>query len=275
MITKLLSSVAWSTSPTLSLKGLLESLISRIGNLEVSNQRIGRGAIGESFMFSGVSVPVGALVEDGSAVPRLTYGALLNIIAPEYGVVITNGSTQVTGLSAFAIALLGGTGTKTPQIPVEGIGLPVGCKIASIAGTTLTLSAPATAAGTTIRIFFHGNGDGNTTYNLPDGRAEIWRGVDLNKLVDTGRVLCSSHAASVIPAMHTYRATATTGLVVGPVASSMTDGEQVSVTGDSISPTSTGPHFSVGLTAGSNFGGPKAWGARPKTVAKLPCIWAL
>lgn len=40
------------------------------------------------------------------------------------------------------------------------------------------------AIGTT-----YGAGDGATTFNLPDSRAQVWRGLDLGRGVDVGRVL--------------------------------------------------------------------------------------
>lgn len=43
------------------------------------------------------------------------------------------------------------------------------------------------AIGTT-----YGAGDGATTFNLPDSRGEFWRGLDLGRGVDAGRVLGSA-----------------------------------------------------------------------------------
>lgn len=42
------------------------------------------------------------------------------------------------------------------------------------------------AIGTT-----YGAGDGATTFNLPDSRGEVWRGLDMGRGVDAGRVLGS------------------------------------------------------------------------------------
>ena len=42
------------------------------------------------------------------------------------------------------------------------------------------------AIGTT-----YGAGDGATTFNLPDSRAQVWRGLDMSRGVDPGRVLGS------------------------------------------------------------------------------------
>ena len=263
MLTKLLARVAWSTTPTLSLKELLESLISRIGNLEVSNQRIGRGAIGEAFFYDGLIPPTGALIADTSAIPRATYPQLMDALAPVLTCVITNGSTQVTGVSANIIAQLGGAGAKSPQIPVEGVGLPVGCKIASIAGTTITLSAAATSAGTSIRIFIHGNGDGNTTYNLPEGRAEFWRGVDLGRGVDTGRVLGAAQGQTTQQHNHGLDVRIdNSAMLINGAGNAIPQGVVVGgTTGASITPTQMA--FSGNTET------------RPRNVAKLPCIWAL
>lgn len=258
MLTKLLARVAWSTTPTLSLKELLESLISRIGNLEVSNQRIGRGAIGEAFFYDGLIPPTGALIADTSAIPRATYPQLMDALAPVLMCVITNGSNQVTGISASMIAQLGGAGTKTPQIPVEGVGLPVGCKIASIAGTTITLSANATGAGTSMRIFIHGNGDGNTTYNLPSG-ADFWRGKDTSNVKDAGRVQGSLQADLYKSHQHVIN---TGGIISAAAGASPT---QVNVSG--------GANWYANVSESvAASGGTET---RPANVSKLPCIWAL
>lgn len=50
------------------------------------------------------------------------------------------------------------------------------------------------AIGTT-----YGAGDGATTFNLPDSRAEVWRGLDLGRGVDVGRVLGSAQGDAMRP----------------------------------------------------------------------------
>lgn len=258
MISELLKRILYSSLPKVTLYDKFVATDVRLAAVETSVVRAGRGAIGESFMFNGVVNPTGSLVEDGSAIPRTTYPALMDVIAPNFsGVVITNGSTQVTGVPAATIALLGGAGTKTPQIPVEGVGLPVGCKIASIAGTTITLSVAANAAGTNIRIFFHGNGDGNTTFSLPNG-ADFWRGKDPSNVKDAGRVIGSGQIGSIQSHAHpTWYADKYRSLPV------------TAATGSTIwAPDSQGDQ--TGLNTGAT-GGTET---RPANTSKLPCIWA-
>jgi phage-related tail fiber protein len=56
-----------------------------------------------------------------------------------------------------------------------------------------TYSELYTAIGTT-----YGSGDGSTTFNLPDLRAEFIRGLDDSRGVDTGRAIGSAQAATEI-----------------------------------------------------------------------------
>lgn len=48
------------------------------------------------------------------------------------------------------------------------------------------------AIGTT-----YGAGDGATTFNLPDSRGEFWRGLDMGRGVDVGRVMASAQADAI------------------------------------------------------------------------------
>lgn len=107
-----------------------------------------------------------------------------------------------------------------------------------------TYAALFTALGT-----LYGAGDGTTTFNLPDLRAEFIRGWDNGRGVDTGRVFGSAQASQNLA--HTHTVTALTAQATnhasGATASSFT---------------------SSSLTTSSN-GGTEA---RPRNVALLPCI---
>lgn len=62
------------------------------------------------------------------------------------------------------------------------------------------------AIGTT-----YGPGDGATTFNLPDSRGEFWRGLDLGRGVDAGRVLGSWQGDSLKDHSHPVGRTTTAG----------------------------------------------------------------
>ena len=73
---------------------------------------------------------------------------------------------------------------------VEGVGIPAGARLVSDANGQLSINAAATASAVqaTIRIFPYGNGDGATTFNVPDsrGRADFGRDDMLSSYWGTG-----------------------------------------------------------------------------------------
>lgn len=126
-------------------------------------------------------VPVGAMIDwpvdavpafwaraDGSAFSRSTYSDLHDALAPEFTVTITNGSAVMTGIGSAQGFRAG--------MAIEGAGIPVGTTIQSVDGANqITLSANATANGTKCRVYRYGNGDGSTTFNLPNFAGRVSR----------------------------------------------------------------------------------------------------
>jgi len=64
------------------------------------------------------------------------------------------------------------------------------------------------AIGTT-----YGAGDGATTFNLPDSRGEFWRGLDLGRGVDVGRVLGADQGDAIRNITASATASNTWGLI--------------------------------------------------------------
>jgi microcystin-dependent protein len=121
-----------------------------------------------------VRLGAGWLWADGSAVPRVTYADLFNAICPLFTGTVTNANVTITAVSED-LRLLGLVGAK-----IEGAGIGAGVTITAVTVNTLTLSsaiAGGTFAATPLRLFPHGNGNGSTTFNLPNckGRAIIGR----------------------------------------------------------------------------------------------------
>lgn len=99
---------------------------------------------------------------------RATYHMLFDHYAPERTVVITSGSAVVTGIGSDQDLAAG--------MDVEGPQIPAGTTILSVDGPSqVTLSANATANGTTCRVFRYGNGDGSTTCNFPPFAGRYFR----------------------------------------------------------------------------------------------------
>lgn len=130
--------------------------------------------VGASLEWDGPLAPAGWLFKFGQALSRVTYSALLNALTVPMTVNVANGGATITGL-LLDLRNLGLEGSA-----VEGPGIPVGATVVSFTATTMTISVNATASGPTtpIRLFPHGNGDGSTTFTVPDDRdnAAVGRG---------------------------------------------------------------------------------------------------
>ncbi len=105
------------------------------------------------------------LYEDGSQKNRVDFPELYNVIAPSLAAVVSNTSNAVTGIADTTGWAVGW--------PLEGTGIPGGTVIASVGVGTISMSNPATADATSIRVFPYGNGNGASTFTMPGpaGRA--------------------------------------------------------------------------------------------------------
>lgn len=115
------------------------------------------------------TVPTNFKLCDGSAISRSTYAALLAIATVTTTGNVSSTSETISGIPSSAVAEMG-VGMK-----IEGLGIPAGTTVASIPSTTsITISAPATGthSGTALTAYLWGNGDGTTTFNLPDARGK-------------------------------------------------------------------------------------------------------
>lgn len=129
--------------------------------------------IGTEVDFSGVFPPAGWVLKNGQALSRVTYAALFGVLCPAIIGNVANGNNTITGLTVD----LRGLGVEGAAI--EGVGVPSGTTVASVTQTTIVLSVNATVstAGAQVRLFPNGNGDGSTTFSVPDdrGRASFGR----------------------------------------------------------------------------------------------------
>lgn len=150
---------------------------------------IGVVPIGGTLEWDGVFAPSGWLFKNGQSVSRVTYLALLNVLAPSFTATAVSGSNTLTGLSVD-LRNLGLEGAK-----IEGAGVPSGTTVVSLTASTLVMSSGATAsaASVALRVFPHGNGDGATTFNVPDDRDRV--GVGRGNMGGTGSGRISSAGA--------------------------------------------------------------------------------
>lgn len=106
----------------------------------------------------------------GQEVSRTTYSVLFTAITLSQVATCTSGNPILTGLS------------DTSQIPngsvIESICATAGSTVISKTSTTVTLNnnAPVTTSNTAATFFLYGNGNGSTTFNLPDLRGNTIAG---------------------------------------------------------------------------------------------------
>lgn len=123
--------------------------------------------VGTMVDYIGMVAPNGWFIGDGSAVSRISWPELFAAACPQLVGTTANGSFTITGLAS--------TRGLRAGMPVEGPGIPAATTIASVDSTTqVTVSNRATASATvTLQFFLFGNGDGSTTFNLPDARGRM------------------------------------------------------------------------------------------------------
>jgi microcystin-dependent protein len=121
--------------------------------------------VGAVLDYASPLVPAGFLGCDGSAYSRTTYAALFQAITFTQTGVTINGDFTITGLASTANMYVG----MIIECPNVG-----GAFIVSVdSGTQITLGAAATTSGSNlVRFYQWGNGDGGSTFNVPDLRRE-------------------------------------------------------------------------------------------------------
>lgn len=136
-------------------------------------------AVGTVLAWSGFIAPPQYMFAYGQTVSRSTYSQLLANLTQKYGVTCAGGSNVIGGF------------TDTTQIPI-GAAVEASCLlstgIVTAKGTnTVTLNITANIGiATTATVYPYGNGDGLTTFNLPD-----YRGYALVGRCNMGGVNCS------------------------------------------------------------------------------------
>jgi len=118
----------------------------------------------------GLIAPTGWYFEYGQAVSRSTNPNLLLALAPTFACTITSGSASITGISS--------TDGWYTGMPIESSGFAAGTTVTPTSATTATASVTASGNSAALTAFPFGDGDGSTTFNVPDGRGYVYAGKD-------------------------------------------------------------------------------------------------
>lgn len=118
--------------------------------------------IGTIIPFMGFATPLHYLFCDGTAYSRITYQLLFQTLTTTETVTLTMSTTSFTVANPTNYYI---------GMAIEGNGIQANTTITNIVGTTVTMSNSATISGSSVvRFFISGNGDGSTTFNVPDLR---------------------------------------------------------------------------------------------------------
>lgn len=168
-------------------------------------------------------IPVGTVIDfagfgslahyydcNGAAKNRVTNSLLFNVLTTTETVSLTSTVNTFTVVDSdpYHVGMF-----------IEGVGIPASTTISMISGTTITMSASATLTQASLITFFAwGNGDGSTTFNLPDLRDFVVAGAGgtifggtIDSVGLTGGANTVTLAANQI-APHTHPATSSTGV---------------------------------------------------------------
>jgi hypothetical protein len=126
--------------------------------------------IGAVIDFAGFVVPEHYYLCDGAAKDRVRDYLLFNALTTTETVTLTS------GINTFTVA---SNANYHIGMPIEGTGIVAATTISNIVGTTITMSANATATGPSlVRFFAWAAGDGSTTFNVPNLQGFVTAGAN-------------------------------------------------------------------------------------------------
>lgn len=161
--------------------------------------------VGAELDWPGLSAPAYWKLEDGSAISRTTYSALLAVIAPVVACTITSGSSTITGISSTV-----GWGTGWTIESPGSSALGTGRSVATVGGSSVTISGGnATANATSCQIFPYGTAQ-DGTFKVPNAAGVVYAGLDTAS-VNLDSTYCTGNPAYMNASCGNKSATLITG----------------------------------------------------------------
>ena len=174
--------------------------------------------VGQIKAFAG-AVASDCLLCDGSAKSRTTYANLFNYLVTALGFTGQTFTVTIASPAVFTKTAHGFTGGERIRLSTTGT-LPTGLVNSidyyviyvsantfqvstTFGGTAVATSSTQSGTHTYIQSLY-GLGDGSTTFNVPDFRAQVLRGLDAGAGIDTGRTLGTNQADMFASHNHNY-----------------------------------------------------------------------
>lgn len=131
---------------------------------------IGDGnTVGTILPWAGFVAPPNYVFTYGQAISRATYPLFLSTVTFSSNLICTSGLNVLSGLSDTSQIRVGA--------PVEATCVPPGTTVTAVASTAVTTSANASISTAVVGVFFpYGNGNGSTTFNVPEFRGTVLAG---------------------------------------------------------------------------------------------------
>lgn len=119
--------------------------------------------VGTILTWSGIAAPTNYVFANGQEISRTTYSQYLSTSTVVLNVVCTSGTNVLSGISDTQNIRIGA--------PVEATCVPPNTTVTAVSSSSVTVSLPASISTAVVATFFpHGNGNGSTTFNVPDLR---------------------------------------------------------------------------------------------------------
>lgn len=131
---------------------------------------VGDGLIvGSVLPWTGLTPPANYLFAYGQQINRTTYSLFFSTVTIATDVICTSGLNVLSGISDTKSIRLGA--------PVEASCIPPGTTVTAVAANSVTISANASVStAITARFFPFGNGNGSTTFNMPNFEGQVLAG---------------------------------------------------------------------------------------------------
>lgn len=125
--------------------------------------------VGTILPWSGLVAPPNYVFSYGQAISRATYPLFFSTVTIATNLICASGLNVLSGIADTSQIRIGA--------PVEASCVAPGTTVTAVASTSVTVSNNASVSTAASAVFFpYGNGDGSTTFNVPDLRGQVIAG---------------------------------------------------------------------------------------------------